>query len=83
MTEKHNDNVAVTSEKNIRFLLVETLKVKCAKDSGAIIGILRIMGSAHLLDVFDAFDDVVPLDGFFDGVCVAEDGQVLFQGLLH
>lgn len=59
--------------------------MKCATELKfwAIIGILRITVSAHLLDVFNAFDDVVPLDGFFDSVCVAEDGQVFFQGLLH
>lgn len=44
---------------------------------------MGIVISAHLLDVLDAFDDVVPLDGFFDGICVAEDGEVFFQGLLH
>lgn len=37
---------------------------------------------SHLLDILDALDDVVPLNSFFDGVSIAQDGQVLFQSLL-
>lgn len=37
---------------------------------------------AHLLDVLDTLDDVAFLNGFFDSVGIAQDGQVFLQGLL-
>lgn len=44
---------------------------------------MGIMPSAYLLDVLDAFDDVVPLDSFFNGVCVTEDGEMFLKSLLY
>lgn len=38
--------------------------------------------TSHLLDVFDTLDDVAFLNGFFDSVGIAQDGQVFLQSLL-